>query len=110
MKDHVLSAESGAMSGQPSVEFNFSAKMRSLCADMTSRVNSLHHIDMRRVAVSFCQTRKGGLYGLYAALTPMRFESGDLVTTRYGRRFTCRYTMDELLYHRYSRIDNSCRQ
>lgn len=95
MKDHVLPAESGWKSGQSSAEFNFSAKMQALCADMTSRIISLHHIDMRRVAVSFCQTRKGGLYGLYAALTPMRFESGDLVTTRYGRRFTCQRLYDE---------------
>jgi len=83
------------MSGRPTGEFNFTAKMRVLCADMTSRIISLHHIDMRRVAVSFCQTRKRGLYGLYAALTPMRFESGDLVTTRYGRRFTCQRLYDE---------------
>ena len=35
-------------------------------------------------AISFSQTRKTASHGLYASLTPMRFERGSLVTRRAG--------------------------
>lgn len=52
---------------------------------MAARVEDLRHIDMGRVAVSFCQTRTASEYGMYASLTPLRFAGGTLQTTRRGR-------------------------
>lgn len=68
--------------------FDFSGAMAQLCADITSRVDELLHVDMSRVAVSFAQTRRRVLHGLQAKLTPMRFEGGSLTTRRRGRTWT----------------------
>ena len=46
---------------------------------MVERLPELAHIDLSRVAVSFSQARKGGIRGLYASLTPMRFAGGAQV-------------------------------
>lgn len=62
--------------------------MRELCVDMVSRLECLAHIDMARVAVAFAQTRKPTHYGMFASLTPLRFEGGAEHTQRRGRRFT----------------------
>ena len=72
---------------------NFTEKMRTICEDMTRRIVALQHIRMERVAVGFCQTRSAVSHGVYASLTPMRFENGSLETERRGRR----YTMQRLL-------------
>jgi hypothetical protein len=66
--------------------FDFTAAMRVICADMTRRLSELAHIDMQRVAVGVCQTRNGALYGVFATLTPLRFEGGEAVKTFRGRR------------------------
>lgn len=62
--------------------------MRLLCDDVTERMEPFQHIDMDRVAVCFAQARSNAAHGLQAKLTPMRFESGSLETTRHGRRWT----------------------
>jgi len=62
--------------------------MSRLCADIVQRVDELSHVRMEQVAVSFAQARKRDRYGVRAKLTPLRFEGGALVTTRYGRRWT----------------------
>lgn len=72
---------------------DFTTRMYAICDDMTRRVAALGHIRMDRVAVGFCQTRAAGSHGIYASLTPMRFENGSLETLRRGRR----YTMQRLL-------------
>jgi predicted metallopeptidase len=57
---------------------------------------------MDRVAVACSQTRKRIAHGLYATLTPMRFEGGRTSTVRRGRQFTAQRLFDvhgrELLY------------
>ena len=68
--------------------FNFTAHMRILCDDLSSRLEELSHIDTRRVAIRFCQARRSTRHGLYASLTPMRFEGGKLVSRRRGRTWT----------------------
>ncbi|MEQ8787252.1 MAG: hypothetical protein RIC55_13185 [Pirellulaceae bacterium] len=76
--------------------------MRDLCEDITHRLPALGHIDMDRVAVSFSQARKRVRHGLYATLTPMRFEAGSLTTRRRGQSYTVQrlYAVDgrEMLY------------
>ena len=81
--------ESFARSGRaPAAGFDFTRHVRLLCEDMTARVEALRHIDMSRVAVSFTQTRSTARFGMYAALTPLRFAGGKPETTRRGRRFS----------------------
>ena len=87
--------------GEP-VGFDFTAAMRRLCDDMVRRVPELAHIDLTRVAFSFCQARKAVRHGLYASLTPLRFAGGQTETVRRGRRWGIQRLKDssglEMLY------------
>jgi len=67
--------------------FDFTLAMHRLCADMVSRLAELDHIDLERVAISLCQTRKAVPYGIYASLTPLRFEEGALQKKLRGRHY-----------------------
>jgi len=64
--------------------FDFTIAMRQLCADMVHRLSELSHIDVDRVAFSVRQTRRDVTHGVYASLTPLRFESGSLRKTING--------------------------
>jgi hypothetical protein len=68
--------------------FDFTAHAARLCGDMVARLDALRHIDLGRVAMSFCQTRKTTRFGRYASLTPLRFAGGQTHTMRRGRRWT----------------------
>jgi hypothetical protein len=76
--------------------------MRRLCADLTTRLSELGHVDIHRVAIRFCQARKAVRHGLHASLTPMRFEEGRLYCRRRGRDWTLQRLYDargrEMLY------------
>ncbi len=69
---------------------------------MVARVDSLRHIDMSRVAVSFAQTRRNGATGMFASMTPLRFAGGEIYTVRRNRRWTiqrvCSPEGREMLY------------
>jgi hypothetical protein len=69
--------------------FDFTEQMRALCDDIVVRSPRMRHIDMSRVAIAFARSRKDGPYGIWAALTPLRFASGALEEIRDGRRVTC---------------------
>lgn len=76
--------------------------MRRLCQDIVRRSSPLGHIAIDRVAISFAQTRKPVKHGMWASLTPMRFQDGALEEHRRGKRFTVQrlYGKDghEMLY------------
>ncbi|MBS0211149.1 MAG: hypothetical protein JSS27_19560 [Planctomycetes bacterium] len=76
--------------------------MRRLCQDITVRLPEFRHIDMSRVALRGCQTRRAGRYGVQASLTPMRFKDGAVQTIRRGRPYRVRPIHDragrEMLY------------
>ncbi len=76
--------------------FNFTEAMRCLCQDMTRRLPELRHIDLTRVAISLCQTRKNVSHGIYASLTPLRFEAGAKTTLRHGRRYGVQAVVDTI--------------
>jgi predicted metallopeptidase len=82
--------------------FDFTAHMRALCADLAARLPELAHVDTSRVAIRFCQARRQTRHGLYASLTPMRFEQGALVSRRRGRTWSVERLYDdrgrEMLY------------
>ena len=67
--------------------FNFTARMRQLCHDISVRLTDLRHIDVTRIAFSFAQTRKRVRHGMWASLTPMRFADGAETGMRHGRRY-----------------------
>jgi hypothetical protein len=69
------------------VGFDFTAAIRLVCDDMVARLAELSHIDMSRVAVGFAQARRGGPYGTWASLTPLRFAGGAPTTKRRGRTY-----------------------
>ena len=97
---------SGQQVAHPGVQkpagFDFTLHIGRLCDDMVSRVDRLGHIDMRRVAVSFSQTRKATEHGMYASLTPMRFAGGLSHTIRRGQKWAVQGLRDssgrEMLY------------
>lgn len=63
--------------------FDFTARMRRLCADVAARCGELRHVHMPRVLVSFTLSRNRSRYGLQARVTPLRFRDGAL-TRRHG--------------------------
>lgn len=69
---------------------------------MVARLSELSHIDMSRVATSFAQARVDGPYGVYAALTPLRFAGGKLHQVRRGHQWALQRVCDrsgrEMLY------------
>ena len=69
--------------------------MRRLCEDLVGRVAELRHIELSRVAFSFCQARKAVSHGMFASLTPLRFAGGKEETLRRGRRFGIQRLRDE---------------
>jgi predicted metallopeptidase len=74
--------------------FDFTHNIRLLCEDIVSRLESLKHIDMSRVAVSFAQARSGTRAGMYATLTPLRFPGGKSHTIRRGRKWSMQKVKD----------------
>ncbi len=81
---------------------DFTAHLRRLCEDVAARVPELAHVEMQRVAVRYCQVRKGVTHGLQASLTPLRFTGGARTTFRRGQTWTIQRVLDpagrEMLY------------
>lgn len=61
--------------------------MRDLCDDISKRIPHFSYIDIRRIAFSFSQTRNNREYGVFASITPLRFEKGATITIRRGKRW-----------------------
>ncbi len=82
--------------------FDFTLHMRRVCEDMVARLDQLKHVDLSRVAFSFCQARKAVPHGMYASLTPLRFAGGAREMVRRGRRWRIEPLADgsgrEMLY------------
>ncbi len=75
--------------------FDFTDHVRRLCEDVAQRVPDMHHIEVGRVAFAFAQTRKRVSHGLYASLTPMRFEDGAEQGFRRGRKYAVQKLLNE---------------
>lgn len=83
-------------------QFDFCAAMHRLCKDMTSRLEELSHIDLARVAISLNQARQDSTHGIYASLTPLKFQAGAdyqlMGGQRYGVEKLCDASGREFLY------------
>ncbi|MCG8448838.1 MAG: hypothetical protein MI725_04550 [Pirellulales bacterium] len=62
---------------------------------MVYRLQELRHIDLERVAINLCQARKDVSHGIYASLTPLRFEGGAFQKKMRGRRYGVDRIYDE---------------
>jgi hypothetical protein len=67
------------------VGLDVTARTRLLCEDLCLRLPEMRHVDMSRVAIRLCQTRRAGVYGVQATMTPLRFRDGAETTFRRGR-------------------------
>lgn len=67
-----------------SASLDVTSRVQRLCADVSSRLPELSHVDMTRVVVRLCQTRRAGPYGVQATMTPLRFRDGAETTIRRG--------------------------
>lgn len=71
-------------------DLDLTAHMRRLCEHICATLDELKHVDMRRVALRVCQTRRRGPYGVQATMTPLRFRDGATSTVRRNRRWVIR--------------------
>jgi hypothetical protein len=71
--------------GQMSAPFDFSWHIKRLCADVSSRCEVFHQIDVRRILFSVTQARAPRRHGLQAKVIPLRFRDGQLVRRRRDR-------------------------
>ena len=81
--------------------FDFCEAMRRFCTDVCGRHPEFRHIDMKRVVVTFAQTRSAVEWGMQAKLTPMRFAYGSLTEVRDGQTYTVQrlfHDRREMLY------------
>jgi hypothetical protein len=75
--------------------------MQRLCADVVSRCQPLHHVDVSRLQFGVTPARNGRRHGLQARVTPLRLRDGRLTRRRRGLTFQIqRYFIDgrEVLY------------
>jgi hypothetical protein len=85
-------------SGEP---FDFTDRVRRLCANMVAQCDALAHINVSRLLFGMTQARSGRHHGLQARVTPLRFPEGRLVRHRRGVSYQVqRYFVDgvEMLY------------
>jgi hypothetical protein len=67
--------------------FDYTAAVRTLCEALCRDLAELRHIEMSRMGVRICQTRRRGPYGVQATMTPLRFAGGATSTVRRGREW-----------------------
>jgi len=81
--------------------FDFCERMRSLCAAIAEKCESLRHLDVSKMLITFTQARNDRRHGLQARVTPLRFREGSLTRRYRGVNFQVqRYFVDgrEILY------------
>lgn len=74
--------------------FDFCVAIQQLGQDIVARTPSLAHVNFQQIAIVFAQARKRVNYGLFASLTPLRFQAGSLNTKRRGRQYTIQRLFD----------------
>ncbi|MDD3588128.1 MAG: hypothetical protein PHQ75_13175 [Thermoguttaceae bacterium] len=64
--------------------FDYTKAVSNVCVDMCAKLPVFSHIDMNRVCVTFGRSRSSGRFGVWAFVTPLRFQDGQ-TTTRRGQ-------------------------
>ncbi len=82
--------------------FNFTEAARRVCERVIAESAYLGHIDLSQVMISFARSRKPGRHGMWASLTPLRFQNGQREGMRGDHRIKCQTVLDangnEMLY------------
>ena len=82
--------------------FNYTTRMRAVCVEIAQQVPELRHVDVSRVAFSFSQARNRSQWGVFASLTPLRFQGGAVRSVKRGRLYAIQQVNDpagcEMLY------------
>ena len=65
--------------------FNYTDPIRDVCRDIVLKLPVFSQIRMENIAVSLVRTRKREMYGVFASMTPLRFEGGGLRGKRNNR-------------------------
>lgn len=68
--------------------FDITAAVRDVCRDICSKVSIFRSYDLSRVGFSVSKSRGSDDYGVFASLTPLRFENGSRLTRRRGAFYT----------------------
>jgi predicted metallopeptidase len=87
--------------GRADEPFDFCGHMQRLCADVVSRCQALHHIDVDRLQFGVTPARHRRRHGLQARVTPLRLRDGRMTRRRRGIIYQIqRYYIDglEILY------------
>jgi predicted metallopeptidase len=69
--------------GDRSKPFDLSFHLRQLCQDIAQRSETFRFLDVSKILFTITQARTGYSHGLYARVTPLRFQNG--ATTRIHR-------------------------
>ena len=72
-------------SNRVAFSFNYTDAIHKVCEDICFRVPEFSHVDIERVAVSYSQSRNSSSFGVYASLTPLRFENGEKTRLSRGK-------------------------
>lgn len=68
--------------------FAFCEHIRRVCRHACDNISELRHVDIDRIGVGVRRSLKPGQWGIYASITPLRFEGGAVVGVRRGREVT----------------------
>ncbi len=96
-----LEAPPWLSTGPVDLPFDFSGRVRALCADIVRHCPELRHIDVSRLLFGMTQARSNRRHGLQARVTPMRFGQGRLTHRRGAKHYQVqRYFVEglEMLY------------
>src|SRR5579884_4023557 len=96
-----LEAPPWVATGPVDLPFDFSGRVRALCADIVRHCPELRHIDVSRLLFGMTQARSNRRHGLQARVTPMRFGQGRLTHRRGAKHYQVqRYFVEglEMLY------------
>ncbi len=67
--------------------FDITSAIEKLCIDLCMRLPVFVHIKMDQVGISARQARQNEPYGVFASVTPLRFEGGTRVFKRQDRYY-----------------------
>lgn len=73
--------------------FNFTDALKDLIYQITESMSDFSHIKPDQLVISSSQTRTAGVQGVYACVTPLRFENGSRTAVRRNRVYRMPDTM-----------------
>jgi len=66
---------------------NYALAVQAVCVNIVSRLPEFAAVRMERVGISFCRTRNNERFGVWASMSPLRFENGLEICERNAVRW-----------------------